>query len=116
MLGFGLQQVIRRSAGIAGVRAYGLCRPGRADRRIHQATEYVAFTLIASTQEAGAADDDLVFGSVREFDLYGAFCRLVLIEDEVGIVAAKAEIANCGAAGRFAGCPVGRSGERMKGG
>ena len=70
---------------------------------VHQAAEHVAFALIASAHQAGAADDDLVICFDRQGDLDRSFDRLVLVEDEVGVVAAKTEIADRGATGRFTG-------------
>ena len=60
LLGFGLEQVVRRGAGIARVCADGCRGFGRADGVVHQATEYVAFALVAAAHEAGAANDNVI--------------------------------------------------------
>ena len=84
---------------MARVGTDGLARLCRCDWVVHQAAEDIALAAVCAAHECGATDDDLVLQGVRQGNMNGACCRLMLVEDQVGIVTAEAEIADRGAAG-----------------
>ena len=91
---------------MARIGADGLARLGWCDRIVHQATEHIALAAIGAAHERGTADDDVVFRGVRQSYLHGACLGLVLVKDKVGIIAAKAEIANRSTARAVRSFPV----------